>query len=38
MLSMMDVAHDWKAQLLVEYSRGKHACEILDDTHGDDIF
>ena len=37
-LSLMDVAHDWNAQLLVEYSKDKHAYEVLDDTHGDDRF
>lgn len=26
-LSLMDVTHDWKAQLLVEYSKDKQACE-----------
>ena len=34
----MDIAHDWKAQILVEYSKDKHACEILDDAHVDDRF
>lgn len=35
-LSLMDVTHDWKTQLLAEYSKDMHACEILDGMHGDD--
>eukprot|EP00253_Pinus_taeda_P032599 PITA_32599 len=37
-LSLMDVTQDWKAQLLVEYSKDRQACEILDGTYGDDRF
>lgn len=29
-LSVMEIAADWKAHLLVEYSKNKFACEILD--------
>lgn len=37
-LFLMNVTHDWKAQLLVEYAKDRQACEILDGTHGDDRF
>ena len=29
-LSLMSLDTDWKAQLLVEYSKDRFACEILD--------
>lgn len=35
---MMDITQDWKAQLLVQYSKDPQACEILDGTHGDDRY
>ena len=35
-LSLMDVTHDWKAQLLVEYSKDRQACDILDGMYRDD--
>jgi hypothetical protein len=28
--SMMDISTDWKAHLLVEYSKNKFACEVMD--------
>jgi hypothetical protein len=28
--SMMDICIDWKAHLLVEYSKNKFACEVMD--------
>jgi hypothetical protein len=28
--SLMDISTDWKAQLLVEYSKNKFACEVMD--------
>jgi hypothetical protein len=28
--SLMDISTDWKAHLLVEYSKNKFACEVLD--------
>jgi hypothetical protein len=28
--SMMDICTDWKAHLLVEYSKNKFACEVMD--------
>lgn len=34
----MDITQDWKAQLLVEYSKNQKACEILDGTFGDDRY
>lgn len=37
-LSLMDVTQDWKAQLLVEYSKDRQACDILDGMHRDDQF
>ena len=27
---MMDICTDWKAHLLVEYSKNKFACEVMD--------
>ena len=29
-LSLMSLGTDWRAQLLVEYSKDKFACEMLD--------
>ena len=29
-LSFMSIDPDWRAQLLVEYSKDKFACEVLD--------
>jgi hypothetical protein len=29
-LSLMDISEDWKSLLLVEYSKNKFACEVLD--------
>ena len=29
-LSLLEISVDWKAHLLVEYSKNKFACEILD--------
>jgi len=37
-LSLMDVTQDWKGQLLVEYSKDRQACNILDGMHSDDRF
>jgi len=34
----MDIMQDLKAQLLVEYSKDRQACDILDGTHGDDRY
>jgi hypothetical protein len=28
--SMMDICIDWKAHLLVEYSKNKFSCEVMD--------
>ena len=28
--SLLEILVDWKAHLLVEYSKSKYACEILD--------
>jgi len=28
--SLMEISADWKSHLLVEYSKNKFACEILD--------
>ena len=36
--SLMDVTTDWKALLLVEYSKSKFACEILDGQIQDDCY
>lgn len=35
-LSLMSICQDWRVQSLVEYSKDRHACEILDGTHADD--
>lgn len=37
-LSLMSICHDWKAQLLVEYSKDRQACDILDGIRGDDHY
>lgn len=37
-LSLMSIFHDWKAQLLVEYSNDRRACEILEGTHADERY
>jgi hypothetical protein len=34
----MSICHDWKAQLLVEYSKDRRACEILEGTHADERY
>jgi len=34
----MSLALDWRVQLLVEYSKGRHACEVLDRTTTDDRY
>ena len=36
--SMMDICTDWKAHLLVEYSKNKFACEIMDGQVVDDRY
>jgi hypothetical protein len=36
--SMMDICTDWKAHLLVEYSKNKFACEVMDGQVIDDRF
>jgi hypothetical protein len=33
---MMDICTDWKAHLLVEYSKNKFACEVMDGQVVDD--
>jgi len=32
-LSLMSIYHDWKAQLLVEYSKDRQTCEILKGSY-----
>lgn len=34
----MSICQDFKAQLLVEYSKGKKACEVLEGTHVDEHY
>jgi hypothetical protein len=29
-LSLMEISADWKSHVLVDYSKNKFACEILD--------
>jgi hypothetical protein len=36
--SLMEVLADWKSHLLVEYSRNKFACEVLDGQVQDDRY
>jgi hypothetical protein len=35
---MTDISVDWKAHLLVEYSKNKFACELMDGQVQDDNF
>jgi hypothetical protein len=37
-LSLMEISTDWKALLLVEYSKNQFACEILDNQTQDDQY
>lgn len=37
-LSLMSICEDWKAQLLVDYSKDRRACEILEGTHADEHY
>jgi hypothetical protein len=36
--SLMEVSADWKSHLLVEYSKNKFACEVLDGQVQDDRY
>ena len=36
--SMMDICTDWKAHLLVEYSKNKFSCELMDGQLQDDMY
>jgi hypothetical protein len=36
--SLMEISTDWKSHLLVEYSKNKFACEILDGQVQDDRY
>jgi hypothetical protein len=36
--SMMDICTDWKAHLLVEYSKNKFSCEVMDGQVVDDRY
>jgi len=36
--SMMDICIDWKAHLLVEYSKKKFSCEVMDEQVIDDRY
>lgn len=37
-ISLMSMASNWKAQLLVEYSKDQFACEVLDGIVMDDWY
>lgn len=37
-LSLMSIAVDWRAQLLVEYSKDRFECEVLDGVVTDDRY
>jgi hypothetical protein len=36
--SLMEISTDWKSHLLVEYSKNKFACEVLDGQIQDDRY
>jgi hypothetical protein len=36
--SLMDISTDWKSHLLVEYSKNKFACEVMDGQIQDDRY
>ena len=36
--AMIDISMDWKAHLLLEYSKNKFACEVMDGQVQDDNF
>ena len=36
--AMIDISVDWKAHLLVEYSKNKFACKVMDGQGQDDNF
>ena len=37
-LSLMSLDTDWRARLLVEYSKDRFSCEVLDDQVTDDRY
>ena len=37
-LSLMNLGTDWRARLLVEYSKDRFACEVLDGQVADDKY
>ena len=37
-LSLLEISTDWKSHLLVEYSKNRFACEILDGQVQDDMY
>ena len=37
-LSLMSISSDWRSHLLVEYSKDKFACELLDGQIQDDRY
>ena len=37
-LSLMSICHDWKEQLLVEYSKDCWACKILEGSYADERY
>jgi hypothetical protein len=36
--SLMEISTDWKSHLLVEYSKNKFACEVMDGKIQDDQY
>lgn len=38
MLSLMSLDTNWRAGLLVEYSKDRFACEVLDGQVADDMY
>ena len=37
-LSLMSISTDWRSHLLVEYSKNKFTCELLDEQIQDDQY
>ena len=37
-LSLLSICHDWKAQLLVEYSKDRRACDILEGSYANESY
>jgi hypothetical protein len=38
MCSLSEISADWKSELLVEYSKRKFSCEVMDSSVQDDRY